>query len=373
MTKPYDYLIVGAGLFGCVFARRAADAGKRCLVIDRRPQTGGNLYCEDVGGISVHKYGPHIFHTGNPAVWDFVNSIVPFNNFINSPLANYKGRIFNLPFNMNTFFQMWGCATAEEAEKILETQRQAVREELGGRPPENLEQQARLLVGDDIYNILIKEYTMKQWGRPCDKLPSFIIRRLPLRFTYNNNYFDDPFQGIPRGGYNNLTDGLLKGVETRTSCDYFEERDYWDSLAEKTVYTGPLDRYFGYSLGRLDYRSLRFEQEDLPKADFQGCAVVNYTSGDVPYTRIIEHKHFELPEGGAEKIPHTVISREYPAEWKDGMEPFYPVNDSRNEALASGYKEMAARLDNVIFGGRLAEYKYYDMAPVVEKVLSLKP
>lgn len=362
--KQYDYLIVGAGLFGCTFAYRAAKAGRKCLVIDRRPYPGGNVRCEDAGGITVHKYGPHIFHTGNAAVWDFVNSLVPFNGFINTPLANYRGRMFNLPFNMNTFRQMWGCTAPEEARAIIESQRLKIHE------PQNLEEQALSLVGEDIYRTLVKEYTEKQWGLPCTELPAFIIRRLPLRFTYDNNYFNDTYQGIPEGGYNRLVDALLDGIEVRCSCDFFEDRPYWESLAAKVVFTGRLDQYYGYRFGRLGYRSLRFEEERLEISDYQSNAVVNYTSSDVPWTRIVEHKHFDVSNKSALSASHTVITREYPRQWHEGLEPYYPVNDRRNEHIAEQYRAIAASEKNVIFGGRLAEYKYYDMAPLIEKALS---
>ena len=358
----YNYLIVGSGLYGATFAHKARQAGKRCLVIDRRPFAGGNVRCENVEGINVHSYGPHIFHTDNQIVWDFVNSFVPFNRFTYSPLACYKGRLYNLPFNMNTFHQMWGVTTPEEA---------AERMGAGLRSGVNLEERAISMVGRELYETFIKGYTEKQWGHSCTELPASIVERLTVRFTYDNNYFEDRFQGIPMGGYNKLIEGLLEGVETRTGVDFFENRAYWESMAEKIVYTGPLDRYFDYKLGRLDWRSVSFEQETLQMPNYQGVAAVNYTEREVPYTRIIEHKHFEMFGEDVYRCPVTVISREYPRSAGPGAEPFYPVNDIKNNALAADYRAMAAQEKKVIFGGRLAEYKYYDMAPVVEKVLNL--
>ena len=373
--KLYDYLIVGAGLYGSMFAYRAHQAGYKCLVIDRRKHLGGNIYCETIEGINVHKYGAHIFHTSNAEVWQFVNSFVPFNRYTNSPIANYKGRQYNLPFNMNTFYQMWGVLTPAEAQAIIEEQRQDVVKRLkdeGATAPRNLEEQAQLLVGRDIYETLIKGYTEKQWGRKCTELPPFIIKRLPLRFVHDNNYFDDKFQGIPMGGYTLLINKLLEGVETRTDTDFFADRSHWEGLAEKIMFTGQIDEFFGYKLGRLDYRSLRFEQEVHPVPNYQGNAVMNFTDSDVPYTRVYEHKHFEMFGQEVYNCPSTVITREYPAEWKPGMEPFYTVNDERNNRLAEQYREMGTVETNVIFGGRLAEYKYYDMAPIVEKVLTME-
>ena len=369
----YDYLIVGAGLYGSVFAHRAKRAGKRCLVIDKRPHLGGNVYCENVEGINVHKYGAHIFHTSNKEVWDFVNTIVPFNRYTNSPIANYKGRLYNLPFNMNTFYQMWGVLTPAEAKAKVEEQRQEAVEAMrhaGVNEPRNLEEQALLLVGRDIYERLIKGYTEKQWGRPCCELPAFIIRRLPLRFVYDNNYFNDSYQGVPIGGYNRLIDGLLKGVETKTNCDFFQDRSHWESLAKRILFTGKVDEYFDYRLGQLEYRTVSFKQQTLDMPNYQGNAVVNYTEAEVPYTRIIEHKHFESFGQAVYDNPRTVISKEFSTEWTEGMEPYYPVNDERNNRLAEQYRKLAANEAGVIFGGRLAEYKYYDMAPIVEKVLN---
>ena len=372
--RAYDYLIVGAGLFGSMFAYRAHRAGRRCLVIDRRPHLGGNIYSEQVEGINVHRYGAHIFHTSSKETWLFVNSLVEFNRYTNSPIANYKGRQYNLPFNMNTFHQMWGVTTPAEAKAIIDDQRQQVVQRLekeGATTPRNLEEQALLLVGHDIYETLIKGYTEKQWGRKCTELPPFIIKRLPLRFVYDNNYFNDNYQGIPIGGYTLLVSKLLEGVETRTDADFFADRSYWEGLADKIVFTGQIDEFFDYRLGRLDYRSLRFEQEILPVSNYQGNAVMNFTDSDIPYTRIHEHKHFEMFGQAVYDCPNTVITREYPTEWKPGMEPFYPVNDERNNRLAEQYREMGSKAANVIFGGRLAEYKYYDMAPLVEKVLHM--
>lgn len=373
--KPFDYLIVGSGLYGSAFAHLAHKSGKKCLVIDKRPHLGGNVYCEDVGGIHVHKYGAHIFHTSNKEVWDFVNAIVPFNRYTNSPIANYKGEYYNLPFNMNTFKQMWGVISPEEAQAKIEEQRaeaKAAMDANGVKEPRNLEEQALWLVGRDLYEKLVKGYTEKQWGRPCTELPAFIIRRLPVRLVYDNNYFNDKYQGIPEGGYNRLIEGLLENVETRTDCDFFEEREKWESLAEKIVFTGKIDEFYGYRFGKLEYRTVRFEQEDLPCPNFQGNAVVNFTDREVPYTRIIEHKHFESFGQAVYDNPHTVISKEYSTEWEEGMEPFYPVNDEKNNTLFLKYKALADMEPNVIFGGRLAEYKYYDMAPIIEKVLQMK-
>ena len=360
----YDYLIVGSGLYGATFAYLANKAGKKCLVIDKRPQLGGNIFCEDVEGIHVHKYGAHIFHTSNKKVWDFVNSFVPFNRYTNSPVANFHGKLFNLPFNMNTFYQMWGVTTPAQATAKIEQQ----RKESGITEPKNLEEQAISLVGRDIYETLIKEYTEKQWGRKCTELPSFIIKRLPVRFTFDNNYFNDAYQGIPIGGYNRLVDGLLAEIETKTNVDYFADREKWKGVAEKIVFTGKIDEFFGYKFGKLEYRTVRFETETLDVQNFQGNAVVNYTSHDEPFTRIIEHKHFE-PENPAYSQNKTVISKEYSTEWHEGVEPFYPVNDVKNAEVYKKYRELAETQNKVIFGGRLAEYKYYDMDDVIEKCM----
>ncbi len=367
----YDFLIVGSGLFGATFAYKAHQAGKSCLVIDKRPQLGGNVYCEQTEGINVHKYGAHIFHTANKAMWDFVNSLVPFNRYTNCPVANYHGELYNLPFNMNTFYQMWGVHTPEDAKTKIAEQRAVVSANLDGSEPRNLEEQALLLVGRDIYEKLIKEYTEKQWGRPCTELPAFIIRRLPLRFVFDNNYFNDPYQGIPIGGYNLLIERLLEGIDTRVNCDFFANRDELTALADTVIYTGPIDQFYDYRFGKLQYRTVRFETETLHTPNYQGNAVVNYTSHDVPYTRISEHKHFESFGQSVYDNPKTVISREYSTEWQPGMEPYYPVNDERNAALYAQYKSLADTEKHVLFGGRLAEYKYYDMAPTIEQALNL--
>ena len=371
MTK-YDYLIVGSGLFGATFAHLATKQGKKCLVIDKRPHLGGNVYCENIEGINVHKYGAHIFHTNNKEVWDFVNSIVEFNRYTNSPVANYKGKLYNLPFNMNTFHQMWGVKTPEEAKAKIEEQKAEAVAALKGREPQNLEEQALTLVGKDIFCTLIKEYTEKQWGRRCTELPAFIIKRLPLRFVFDNNYFNDRYQGIPIGGYNKLIDGLLEGVECKTEVDFFNsEYKDWRKYADKLVYTGAIDEFYDFKFGKLDWRTVSFKTriEDTP--NYQGNAVVNYTSHDVPYTRVIEHKHFEMFGQEVYDCPKTVVSEEYSTEYKPGMEPYYPVNDDRNNALAEQYHALAAQEKDVIFGGRLAEYKYYDMAPIIENIISL--
>ena len=360
--KQYDYLIVGAGLYGAVFAHEAKKAGKRCLVIDKRGHIAGNIYTEPVEGINVHRYGAHIFHTNNKAVWQYVNQFAEFNRYTNSPVANYHGEIYNMPFNMNTFNKMWGVVTPAEARAKIEQQ----KAEAGITEPKNLEEQAISLVGTDIYEKLVKGYTGKQWGRPCTELPAFIIKRLPVRFTYDNNYFNALYQGIPNGGYTALVEKMLDGVEVRLNVDYLAEKASLDKLAEKVVYTGPVDAYFGYQLGALQYRSVRFETEVLDTDNYQGNAVVNYTDAETPYTRIIEHKHFEF---GTQ--PKTVISREYSAEWKKGDEPYYPVNDEKNGALYAAYKKLADAEPGVIFGGRLGEYKYYDMDKVIEVALSV--
>ena len=367
----YDYIIVGAGLFGATFAYRAKKSGKRCLVLDKRSHTGGNLYCEEVEGINVHKYGAHIFHTNSKQVWDFVNSIVEFNRYTNCPVANYKGELYNLPFNMNTFNRMWGVKTPAEAEAKIAEQRAEAVAALAGREPTNLEEQALTLVGRDIFEKLIKGYTEKQWGRSCNELPAFIIKRLPVRMVFDNNYFNDRYQGIPIGGYNKLIDGLLEGVEVLTGVDFFAEREKWEQMADKIVFTGKIDEYYGYRYGKLEYRTVRFEQETIEMPNYQGNAVVNYTEREVPYTRVIEHKHFESFGADVYANPKTIVSREYSTEWVDGMEPYYPVNDEKNSALYAKYKALADEERNVIFGGRLAEYKYYDMAPIVEKVLQI--
>ncbi|MCF0243805.1 MAG: UDP-galactopyranose mutase [Bacteroidaceae bacterium] len=379
MGSRYDYIIVGAGLYGAVVAYRAKQMGKRVLVIEKRMHKGGNVYCENIEGINVHKYGAHIFHTSNKEVWDFVNSIVEFNRYTNSPVANYKGRLYNLPFNMNTFYQMWGVKTPQEAVEKLEAQRAEAKALLAGREPQNLEEQAQLLIGKDIYEALIKGYTEKQWGRKCTDLPAFIIKRLPVRLVFDNNYFNDKYQGIPIGGYNKLIDGLLEDVEVRLGKSFFDydsenKIDYskdWRKIADRLVYTGPIDEYFGYSLGHLQYRTVSFETTVEDTANYQGNAVVNYTEREVPYTRIIEHKHFEMFGQEVYDCPKSVISKEYSTEWTQGMEPYYPVNDERNNQLAEKYRELAAEERDVVFGGRLADYRYYDMAPVVEAAMKV--
>ena len=388
MDKQYDYLIVGAGIYGATFACMAHRQGKRCLVIDKRSHLGGNIYCENIEGINVHKYGAHIFHTSNKKVWEFVNSIVEFNRYTNSPIANYKGKQYNLPFNMNTFYQMWGVLTPAEAQAKIEEQRQEALERMkadGVTEPRNLEEQAQLLIGKDIYEILIKGYTEKQWGRKCSELPAFIIKRLPVRFVHDNNYFNDRFQGIPMGGFNKLIDGMLEGVDVVTNVDFFDcQRNFDETLGvynvqcsmfniqcSKILYTGKLDEYYDYRFGKLEYRTVRFEEEILDMPNYQGNAVMNFTDAEVPYTRIIEHKHFEMFGDDVYKCPKTVISREYSSEWKEGMEPYYSVNDERNMSLYQRYKDLADQEPNLILGGHLAEYKYYDMAPIVEKVMGL--
>lgn len=368
-----DYLIIGAGLFGSVFAYKANKQGKKCLVIDRRPHLGGNIYCENIEGINVHKYGAHIFHTSNKKVWDFVNSIVEFNRYTNSPVANYKGKLYNLPFNMNTFYQMWGVTTPAEAiAKIEEQKTEAVArmKEQGVTEPRNLEEQAQLLIGKDIYEALIKGYTEKQWGRKCTELPAFIIKRLPVRLVFDNNYFNDKYQGIPIGGYNVLIERLLEGVETRLNCDFFANREELSALADKIVFTGAIDEFYNYQFGKLEYRTVNFETEVLDMPNYQGNAVVNYTEKEVPYTRVIEHKHFEMFGTEVNACSKTVISKEYSSEWTEGSEPYYPVNDEKNNSLYLKYKKLADKENNIIFGGRLAEYKYYDMHHIVEKALN---
>ena len=372
MKHEYDYLIVGAGLFGAVFAAKAIEAGKKCLVIDRRPHIAGNAYTENINGINVHRYGAHIFHTNDETVWKFVNKYAAFNNYVNSPVANYKGELYNLPFNMNTFHQMWGVTEPAEAEAIIEEQRREAVASLNGSEPRNLEEQAICLVGTDIYEKLVKGYTEKQWGRKCTELPAFIIKRLPVRFKYDNNYFNALYQGIPVGGYTQMVGNMLQGAEIRLNCDYLKDREQLDALAEKVIYTGPVDEFYGYRLGALQYRSVRFETEALSTDDFQGNAVVNYTDEETPFTRIIEHKWFEFgKDAEGNPIPGTIISREYSAEWQIGDEPYYPVNDEANSSLYLKYKEMADGEKKVIFGGRLGEYKYYDMDAVIISALKL--
>ncbi len=355
----YNFLIVGSGLFGSVFAHEAKTRGKSVLVLERRNHTGGNIYCEKKDGINIHKYGAHIFHTDYKDVWDYVNQFVEFNNFINSPVANYKGELYNLPFNMNTFSKMWGVVTPAEAAAKIAEQRKAITGE-----PKNLEEQAISLIGTDVYTKLIKGYTEKQWGRNCTELPAFIIQRLPVRYTFDNNYFNDRYQGIPVGGYNKLIDALLEGVEVRLDVDYNQHREEYQDIAETVIYTGPIDAYFNYSLGQLEYRGLRFETERLEEENYQGVAVVNYTEREVAYTRSIEHKHFEFG-----KQPVTYVTKEYPADWKPGEEAYYPINNDKNQKLYTQYLELAKKEQNVIFGGRLAEYKYYDMDDVIKSAL----
>ena len=391
----YDYLIVGSGLFGATFAYKARQAGKNCLVIDKRLQLGGNVYCEQIEGINVHKYGAHIFHTSNKEVWDFVNGIVEFNRYTNSPVANYKGQLYNLPFNMNTFNKLWGVKTPAEATAKIEEQKADAVAALNGREPSNLEEQALTLVGKDIFEKLIKEYTEKQWGRKCTELPAFIIRRLPVRLVFDNNYFNDKYQGIPIGGYNKLIDGLLAGSNTLIDTDFFAPitektikdfthfgidlsdcstktiQEAWKEIANNLVFTGQIDQYFGFRFGKLDWRTVTFKTRTEDTPNYQGNAVVNYTSHDEPYTRVIEHKHFEMFGQEVYECPKTVVSEEYSTEYKEGMEPYYPVNNDRNNALADQYRQLAAQEPTVIFGGRLAEYRYYDMAPIIEKVLAI--
>lgn len=363
IKKNYDYLIIGSGLFGAIFAYEMTKQGKKCLVIERRSHIAGNIYTQKVEGINVHKYGAHIFHTSNKTVWDYVNSFVEFNRFTNAPIARYEGKLYNLPFNMNTFYQLWGVQTPQEAQDKIEEQREEYKHITN---PQNLEEQALVLGGKDIYEKLIKGYTEKQWGRPATEIPAFIIRRLPFRFTFDNNYFNDTYQGIPTGGYTALIEKMLDGIEVKLDTDYFADKGHLDSLAYKVVYTGKIDEYFGYRFGHLDYRSLRFENEILDRPNFQGNAVVNYTERNIPFTRIIEHKHFEF---GTQ--PKTVITREYPEDMTEGREAYYPINDEKNQVVYQQYKALADTLGNVIFGGRLAEYKYYDMHQVVEKALEV--
>lgn len=355
----YDYLIVGSGLFGSVFAHEAKRKGKKCLVIDRRKHLGGNIYCEEKEGIHIHSYGAHIFHTSNRQVWDYINQFAEFNHYINCPVANYKGEIYNLPFNMNTFSKMWGISTPAQAAEIIAVQKKVI-----SGTPKNLEEQAISLVGTDIYQKLIKGYTEKQWGRDCKELPAFIIRRLPVRYTYDNNYFNDRYQGIPVGGYNRIIENLLDGIDTETGADFNINRAEWEKMANTIIYTGAIDEYFGYELGQLEYRGLHFETERLDEENHQGVAVMNYTDRETSYTRIIEHKHFEFG-----KQPVTYITKEFPCEWKPGDEAYYPVNDARNQELYAKYKMLAEKENNVIFGGRLGEYRYYDMDKVIEQAL----
>ncbi|MFJ1364960.1 UDP-galactopyranose mutase [Capnocytophaga canimorsus] len=363
MEKKYDCLIVGSGLFGSTFAHEITKKGKKCLVIERRNHIGGNIYTENVEGINVHKYGAHIFHTSNKKVWDYVNSFVEFNRYTNSPIANYRGELYNLPFNMNTFYQLWGVKTPQEAQTKIEQQKTAYKHII---EPKNLEEQALVLGGKDIYEKLIKGYTEKQWGRPATEIPAFIIRRLPFRFTFDNNYFNDNYQGIPNGGYTLLIEKMLEGIEVKLNTDYFDNREHWDSIAEKVVYTGKIDEFFDYQFGTLDYRSLHFETEVLDTPNYQGNAVVNYTEKEIPYTRIIEHKHFEF---GTQ--PKTIITREYPQDISENNEAYYPINNDKNQEIYQKYRNLADECKNVIFGGRLAEYKYYDMHQVVEKALNI--
>lgn len=369
MAVKYDYLIVGAGLFGATFAHLATSNGKKCLVIDKRNHIGGNIYCKEVNGINVHVYGAHIFHTNDSEIWNFVNSLVPFNRYTNCPVANYKGRLYNLPFNMNTFYQMWGVTTPEEAVAKLDEQRSKAMAALCGREPANLEEQALSLVGKDIYETLIKEYTEKQWGRKCSELPAFIIKRLPVRLTYDNNYFNDCYQGIPIGGYNKMINALLQGSEIKVGCDFFHDKEYYKSIADKIVFTGAIDQYFDYCYGNLEYRTVTFEEQVLDVPNYQGNAVINYTDAQTPYTRVIEHKHFEKSGMEVYENPCTVISKEYSSEWKPGAEPFYPVNDERNMRVYEQYHRLAEMEKDVIFGGRLAEYRYYDMAPTIARAI----
>ena len=357
----YDYVIVGAGLYGAIFAFEATRRGKKCLVLDRRDHVAGNIYTEEIEGIRVHRYGAHIFHTSDKTVWEYVNRFASFNHYINAPVANYKGEIYNLPFNMNTFHQLWGVTTAEEAQQKIESQRGNIKN------PQNLEQQAISLVGTDIYHTLIKGYTEKQWGRDCRDLPADIIRRLPVRFTYDNNYFNDTYQGIPQGGYNEFISRLLAGADVELNCDFFDNREHWESVADKIVYTGEIDRYFDYCYGRLEYRTLRFEHEQLNIPDYQGVAVMNFTDRETPYTRIVEHRHFD----SSCTAERTVITREYPSEWQSGAEPYYPIGDNKNSTLADKYRALAAQ-STTIFGGRLAEYRYYDMHHIVKKALEIE-
>lgn len=368
--KKYDYLVVGSGLSGSTFAYMARQRGLKCLVIDKRDHLGGNVYCEEKEGINIHKYGAHIFHTNNKEVWNFVNSFVDFNRYTNCPVANYKGELYNLPFNMNTFYQMWGTTTPTNAKIKIEEQRKEAINKLQGKAPSNLEEQALILVGKDIYEKLIKGYTEKQWGRKCSELPSFIIKRLPVRFIFDNNYFNDKYQGIPIGGYNKLIEGLLYGVETRIGVDFFKDREYWENISDKIVFTGKIDEFYNYCYGKLEYRSLILEEELHNICNYQGNAVVNYTSENVPYTRIIEHKHFEVFGENIMDTNYTIITKEYPTQFEDGMEAYYPINDIKNESLYNKYKNLANKEQRVLFIGRLAEYSYYNMDEIVNNVLN---
>lgn len=366
----YDYLIVGSGLFGSVFAHEMTKKGKKCLIIERRDHIGGNVYTEEKEGINVHKYGAHIFHTSNKEVWNYINQFAEFNRYTNSPVANYKGELYNLPFNMNTFYQMWGVRTPEEAKTKIEEQ----KKESGIKEPKNLEEQAISLIGNDIYEKLVKGYTQKQWGKECTELPSFIIKRLPVRFTYDNNYFNDSYQGIPIGGYTKIIEKLLEGIEVRLNTDFFDKKEEYMEMADKVLFTGMIDQYFDYCFGELEYRGLKFESETLDTNNYQGNAVINYTDAETPFTRIIEHKHFEIPanELGTDKdSDKTIITREYPKQWEKGQEAYYPVNDEKNSALYEKYKELADKEENVIFGGRLGMYQYFDMWKVIEEALKL--
>ena len=374
LTPQYDFLVVGAGLFGATFAHLMTQRGQRCLVVDRRPHAGGNIYCQDHDGIAVHAYGAHIFHTSDAEVWRLATGLVPFNRYTNSPVAIWQDRMYNLPFNMNTFAQMWGVRTPAEARAVIDSQRAEARRHLaeaGAEAPRNLEEQALLLVGRDIYERLIKGYTEKQWGRPCTELPAFIIKRLPVRFVYDNNYFNDRWQGIPCGGYNGLTAALLAGSDVRLNTDYLADRAALDAMARHTVFTGQIDEFYNYCYGALAYRTVRFEHERLEESNAQGCAVVNYTERHIPYTRIIEHKHFDAFGDDVERLPFTILSREYPGEWQPGTEPYYPVNDDANSALYARYRALADAEERTSFGGRLAEYRYYDMAPVMRRAIDL--
>ena len=364
--KEYDYLVVGAGLFGSVFAYEANKRGKKVLVIDKRGHIAGNIYTKEVAGINVHEYGAHIFHTSNKEIWQYIQQFAEFNRYTNSPIAIYKDEVYNMPFNMNTFSRLWNIKTPKEAQEIIEKQRR----EAGISKPENLEEQAISLVGKDIYEKLVKGYTQKQWGRKCTDLPSFIIKRLPVRFTYDNNYFNDLYQGIPIGGYTKIVKKMLKGIEVRLNCDFFENRNELENLAKKIVFTGKIDEFYNYKLGKLEYRTVHFEEKIYDIANYQGNAVINYTEKDIPYTRIIEHKHFEMFGADINKCSKTIISKEYSMEWMEGMDPYYPINDERNNILAEQYRSLGAQELNVIFGGRLAEYKYYDMAPIIKKVMN---